>query len=76
MFQRIKKTYKTIHHHIAHRPHRYLMARGGWYSRWHSWSRGRFYHKHVHMLALAAWIIGGIALISLFYHPTSQQTAA
>jgi hypothetical protein len=69
MFQRIKKTYKTIHHHIAHRPHRYLMARGGWYSRWHSWNRGRFNHKHVHILSLGLWVAGGVLLAFLITRP-------
>lgn len=48
-----KETSKTIHHHIARRPHNHLISHWQWYASWHS----RPYHHHVHLSTAGVYIL-------------------
>ncbi len=48
------RTARLSHHHVASRPHYFLMSRVAWYKAWHEWER----HKKVHYAVLAAYVLG------------------
>lgn len=64
-----KKAVKTVHHHVAKRPHHYLHQKYSWYRRWHNWR----WSNLVHYLA----IVGYIFAAGLFaFNATNGQSYA
>lgn len=58
-----KKGYKVAHHHVAAKPHTYLMLRLGWYRNWHGWR----WHKHTHYTIFSTYVLAvAIVMIGIF----------
>lgn len=56
----IRLLYAKTHHHVAYRPHHYLLKRMEWYKGWHGWA----YHKHVHGAALGlSVLVAGVFML-------------
>ncbi len=53
---------KKTHHHVAHRPHLYLMGKNHHYRKWHSWNK----HAHVHygILTVYCLVVGAMVLLA------------
>jgi hypothetical protein len=60
------KSTKTVHHHVARRPHQHLMNRWVWYNQWHSWG----YHKHIHAILFAGYVFFILSLVMTAYKTT------
>lgn len=48
-----KKSYKFTHHHVAAKPHVYLVSRVAWYRNWHEWR----WHKRTHYAILSGYLL-------------------
>ena len=59
-----KKAVKTVHHHVAKRPHIFLHQKYSWYRRWHSWQWRRLNHSHVHGVVALSWLIAAVIIVT------------
>ncbi len=58
-----EKAYKTVHHHVAARPHTHLMGRSRYYAAWHTWQYKKIDHSHVHRAVLAVYSVVVILVV-------------
>lgn len=56
--KRVAHASKTVHHHVAVRPHNHLTKRWTWYEKWHLWK----WHKLVNLLILIIGILGMLGI--------------
>ncbi len=63
-----KKVAVKAHYHLSKQPHQRLMAKGGTYSKWHSWR----WHKHVHGTVAGVYVV----LVGVIVFNTVQSALA
>ncbi|HEV7454494.1 MAG TPA: LamG-like jellyroll fold domain-containing protein [Candidatus Saccharimonadales bacterium] len=66
-------TSKVVHHHIAVRPHNYMLNRYIWYRKWHK----NGYHQHAHIAFVTVYALGTLVFTAGIYrqaHALSDLT--
>lgn len=61
---KVVKAARLVHHHVAVRPHEYLLVKSKLYNRWHHIS----YHRHVHAVLVGVSAVLTIAVIGSTVH--------
>ncbi|MCW1907726.1 MAG: LamG domain-containing protein [Candidatus Saccharibacteria bacterium] len=54
-----KQLAKRLHHHLAKRPHGFMLTKWRWYARWHSWK----YHAYAHGAVLAMYVVVVLSVV-------------
>jgi len=52
----------VIHHHVAKRPHAFMMTKSTRYAQWHNWK----YHRHVHIVTVVAYVFWMVVALAGF----------
>jgi hypothetical protein len=50
---------KRLHHHVAKRPHGFMLSKSRWYARWHGWK----YHSYAHGAILAVYVVAVLSIV-------------